>query len=280
MTKYFDLEEVENGPILSEYFAVSLAFVALGSLIREANVRMRRKDKENFDGVSPKLQRMALDSMLKSAMERLRGLAHKTRTLEEKVRDRSYMEVAFNFERLEFMKRISDLEVIIAKYVEAEAVWRREKDDVVKRIADVDAQRGYFFKKMTEAEASLGDMQRLRMEDGKANAKLVEIYAGREQSWRLERIKMRHEIELLKEKLNKLQPQSQVKPTCSVDVAAEALRMRNLNRRANETVRESVVNERGFAAVVAVEHTPDAEVDLSKFLQFSFVNGFIVLRIT
>ncbi|KAG0603635.1 hypothetical protein M758_10G109000 [Ceratodon purpureus] len=282
MTKYFDLEEVESGPLLSEYFAVSLAFVALGAMIREANVRMRRKDIDNTDGVSPKLQRMALDSMLKSAMERLRGLAHRTQSLEEKVRDRSYMEAAFQFERLEFLKRISGLEatitkheVTIAKYeatiakheasiaksVEAEAVWRREKEDLAKHIGDVDAQRGYFFKKMAEAEGSLADMQRLRMEDGKANAKLVEIYAGREQSWKSERIKLRHEIELLKEKLSRLQPQSQMKSPRSFDAAAEALRMRNLKRRAKEMVREKVVSEREFAALVAVEQNSKSEVD-------------------
>lgn len=258
MTKYFDLEEVENGPLLSEYFAVSLAFVALGAMIREANVRMRRKDKDISDGVSPKLQRMALDSMLKSAMERLRGLAHRTQTLEAKLRNKpSYMEAAFQFERLKFLKQISSLEATItnheasiakheasiAKHVEAEVVWRREKDDLVKRVADVDAQRGYFFKKMAEAEGLLADMQRLRMEDGKANAKLVEIYAGREQSWKSERSKMRHEIELLKEKLSKLQPQT--KSPGSFNTAAEAVRLRNLKRRAKEMVREkAVVGER------------------------------------
>lgn len=262
MTKYFGLEEVESGPLLSEYFAVSLAFIALGVMIRESNVRMRRKDNDNSDGVSPKLQRMALDSVLKSAMERLRGLAHRTQALEEKVRDRSYLEAAFQFERLEFVKRISGLEATIAKNGEAEAVWRREKDDLVKRIADVDAQRGYFFKKMAEAEGLLGDMQRLRMEDGKANAKLVEIYAGREQSWKSERIKLRHEIDLLKE-LNKLQPQPQMKSSRSFDAAAEALRMRNLKRRAKELAKEKVVSEREFAALVAVEQTPKSDVDSS-----------------
>jgi len=196
MTKYFDLDDIESGPLLSEYFAVSLAFVALGAMIREANVRMRRKDKENSDGVSPKLQRMALDSMLKSAMERLRGLAHRTQTLEDNVRDRTYMEAAFQFERLDFLKRISGLEATIAKHAELEAGWRREKEDLTKRIAEVDAQRGYFFKKMAEADSSLADLQRLRMEDGKANAKLVEIYAGREQSCKSDTIRKRHDIEL------------------------------------------------------------------------------------
>lgn len=258
MTKYFDLDDIESGPLLSEYFAVSLAFVALGAMIREANVRMRRKDKENSDGVSPKLQRMALDSMLKSAMERLRGLAHRTQTLEDNVRDRTYMEAAFQFERLDFLKRISGLEATIAKHAELEAGWRREKEDLTKRIAEVDAQRGYFFKKMAEADSSLADLQRLRMEDGKANAKLVEIYAGREQSWKSERIRMRHDIELLKEKLSKLQPQSQIKSPHSFDAAAEALKLRNMKRRAKEMVRDKVVSER---ELFVLDRTPKSEVD-------------------
>lgn len=268
MTKYFDLDDIESGPLLSEYFAVSLAFVALGAMIREANVRMRRKDKENSDGVSPKLQRMALDSMLKSAMERLRGLAHRTQTLEDKVRDRSYMEAAFQFERLEFLKRISGLEAIIARQNDVEAGWRREKEDLMKRIADVDAQRGYFFKKMAEAETALAELQRVRMEDGKANAKLVEIYAGREQAWKSERMKLRHDIELLKENQKYLHAQSQIKSPRSFDTSAEALKMRNLKRRAKEMVRDKVVSERELSVLVGIDRSPKSESDPSKLLLY------------
>lgn len=55
MMKYFDLDDIESGLLLFEYFVVLLVFVVLGVMIWEVNVRMWWKDKENLDGVLLKL---------------------------------------------------------------------------------------------------------------------------------------------------------------------------------------------------------------------------------
>jgi DNA repair exonuclease SbcCD ATPase subunit len=67
-------------PILGEYFGVALAFAALGALIRGNKVAPSMK-------LTPELQRVGLQVMLKNAMDRLQLLALNAHDLEQKVED-------------------------------------------------------------------------------------------------------------------------------------------------------------------------------------------------
>ncbi|KAH9530923.1 hypothetical protein CY35_19G009500 [Sphagnum magellanicum] len=257
MSKYFMLKEGESGSLVSEYFGVALAFVALGGMIRDVNL-LKTKTKQqqqemmmmvDHEREPPKLHRMALEEMLKAAMERLRALAAKTQSLEEKVQERRNMEAGFQYERMELLKRAMAAETVVVEKAEAEAAWRLEKAELQKRVAEADAQRGYFFNKMTEAEIRVTELNRLRAEDGKANAKLVAIYASREQGWKTDKMKLRQEIDLLKERLAKLLLQSRTRAEEAVAAATVASSLESIAEahRTRRILKKSEKNEKILA---------------------------------
>jgi len=257
MSKYFMLKEGESGSLVSEYFGVALAFVALGGMIRDVNL-LKAKTKQqqqemmmmvDHEREPPKLHRMALEEMLKAAMERLRALAAKTQSLEEKVQERRNMEAGFQYERMELLKRAMAAETVVVEKAEAEAAWRLEKAELQKRVAEADAQRDYFFNKMTEAEIRVTELNRLRAEDGKANAKLVAIYASREQGWKTDKMKLRQEIDLLKERLAKLVLQSRTRAEEAVAAATVASSLESIAEahRTRRNLKKSEKNEKILA---------------------------------
>jgi hypothetical protein len=262
MSKYFMLKEGESGSLVSEYFGVALAFVALGGMIRDVNL-LKTKTKQqqqqqqqqemmmmvDHEREPPKLHRMALEEMLKAAMERLRALAAKTQSLEEKVQERRNVEAGFQYERMELLKRAMAAETVVVEKAEAEAAWRLEKAELQKRVAEADAQRGYFFNKMTEAEIRVTELNRLRAEDGKANAKLVAIYASREQGWKTDKMKLRQEIDLLKERLAKLVLQSRTRAEEAVAAATAASSLESIAeaQRTRRNLKKSEKNEKILA---------------------------------
>lgn len=205
MEKYFTLQETgENCPFLAEYFAVALAFTALGALLREINSSSLRKHDQQGP---PKIRRMALETMLKEAMDRLQVLAEERKVLEQRMRERKVKEATLQKERDELLRRATTAEFLVALKIQSESTWAREKEDLLKRVSEADAQRAYFFKHMTESEGHVAELQKLRAEDGKANARLVGIYASREQAWKVEKVKQAQEIESLKERNRKLNGQ-------------------------------------------------------------------------
>ncbi|CAK9266762.1 unnamed protein product, partial [Sphagnum jensenii] len=257
MSKYFMLKEGESGSLVSEYFGVALAFVALGGMIRDVNL-LKAKTKQqqqemmmmvDHEREPPKLHRMALEEMLKAAMERLRALAAKTQSLEEKVQERRNMEAGFQYERMELLKRAMAAETVVVEKAEAEAAWRLENAELQKRVAEADAQRDYFFNKMTEAEIRVTELNRLRAEDGKANAKLVAIYASREQGWKTDKMKLRQEIDLLKERLAKLVLQSRTRADEAVAAATVASSLESIAEahRTRRNLKKSEKNEKILA---------------------------------
>lgn len=230
MEKYFTLQGTgENCPYLAEYFAVALAFTALGALLREINgSNLRNHDQQG----PPKIRRMALETMLKEAMDRLQVLAEERKVLEQRMRERKAKEATMQKERDELLRRATTAEFLVALKIQSESTWAREKEDLLKRVSEADAQRAYFFKHMTESEGHVAELQKLRAEDGKANARLVGIYASREQAWKVEKVKQAQEIESLKERNRKLN--GQVKAlVLHVERSApspETLRNRDLRR--------------------------------------------------
>ncbi|CAM6066064.1 unnamed protein product, partial [Sphagnum tenellum] len=257
MSKYFMLKEGESGSLVSEYFGVALAFVALGGMIRDVNL-LKAKTKQqqqemmmmvDHEREPPKLHRMALEEMLKAAMERLRALAAKMQSLEEKVQERRNMEAGFQYERMELLKRAMAAETVVVEKAEAEAAWRLEKAELQKRVAEADAQRDYFFNKMTEAEIRVTELNRLRAEDGKANAKLVAIYASREQGWKTDKMKLRQEIDLLKERLAKLVLESRTRAEEAVAAATVASSLESIAEahRTRRNLKKSEKNEKILA---------------------------------
>lgn len=156
MMKYLcDVNGVQL-PILGEYFSVALAFAALGALIRgnKASPHMN---------LSPKFQRVGLECMLKSAMDRLQMLALNAQELEQKVEDGT-----------EATRR--DVEA-----------WEDERRILLQRLS--------------VAEAQVSSVQRSRQEDARANEKVVSIFASYEQSWKNQKKKLKREIELLKNEI-------------------------------------------------------------------------------
>ncbi|CAK9869341.1 unnamed protein product [Sphagnum jensenii] len=257
MSKYFMLKEGESRSLVSEYFGVALAFVALGGMIRDVNL-LKAKTKQqqqemmmmvDHEREPPKLHRMALEEMLKAAMERLRALAAKTQSLEEKMQERRNMEAGFQYERMELLKRAMAAETVVVEKAEAEAAWRLEKAELQKRVAEADAQRDYFFNKMTEAEIRVTELNRLRAEDGKANAKLVAIYASREQGWKTDKMKLRQEIDLLKERLAKLMLESRTRAEEAVAAATVASSLESIAEahRTRRNLKKSEKNEKILA---------------------------------
>lgn len=250
MTKYFSLGEAgEDCPVLGEYFAVALAFTALGALLRLTNGSTLKKQSREPDesGVkeSPRIQRMALDAMLKEAMERLKKLAEERKLLEDTLRERWVLESGVQKERIELLRRATRAEALVAMRIESEAAWARERQELLKRVAEADAQRGYFFKQMTESEAQVAELQRIRAEDGKGNARLVGIYATREQAWKLEKIRLTQEIEGLKEQNHKLKGQVRaIVLQGDKGVNPETQRRGSLKRRALEVPAEKLQPER------------------------------------
>jgi hypothetical protein len=160
MRKYLSLKENEPWPLLAEYFGVALAFAALGALIRGLNGSKGTAAQVKF---SLKLQRIALQAMLKGAMERLQCLAQNAEDL-----------------------KLSLKESVDARDEDRKA-WEIERTNLLQKIAD--------------AKTEVAEMKRRRGEDAKANEKVVQIYSSQEQSWRTERKKLRHEIDLLRKDL-------------------------------------------------------------------------------
>jgi hypothetical protein len=159
------------------------------------------------------------------------------------------MEAGFQYERMELLKRAMAAETVVVEKAEAEAAWRLEKAELQKRVAEADAQRDYFFNKMTEAEIRVTELNRLRAEDGKANAKLVAIYASREQGWKTDKMKLRQEIDLLKERLAKLVLQSRTRTEEAVAAATVASSLESIAEahRTRRNLKKSEKNEKILA---------------------------------
>ena len=151
-------------PILAEYFGVALAFAALGALIRGDKLTSEMK-------FSPRLQKLGLQVMLKSAMDRLQVLALNAQDLEQRVKE-SKDATRRDFE-----------------------TWEAEKRTLVQ--------------KLSVAEAQIARVEKSRVEDAKANEKVVGIFASYEQGWKNERKKLRREIELLRNEIVGLRNRSQ-----------------------------------------------------------------------
>ncbi|KAG0587963.1 hypothetical protein KC19_2G205000 [Ceratodon purpureus] len=143
-------------PILGEYFGVALAFAALGALIRGNKASPSMK-------LSPKLQRVGLQIMLKNAMDRLQLLALNAHDLEQKVKD-------------------------------GKEATRRD-------IEAWDDERRLLVQKLSAAEAQVASVLKSRHEDAKANEKVVGIFASYEQNWKNEKKKLKREIELLRNEI-------------------------------------------------------------------------------
>jgi hypothetical protein len=167
MNKYLSLKENEPWPLLAEYFGVALAFAALGALIRGLKYGSQGSSTEAAESVklSLKLQRVALQAMLKGAMERLQCLAQNAQDLKQR------------------LKESTDART------EERTAWEIDKTNLLQKIAD--------------AKMDVAEMKRRREEDAKANEKVVQIYASQEQNWRSESKKLRHEIDLLRNDLLK-----------------------------------------------------------------------------
>ena len=162
MSKYLGLHEEEPWPLLAEYFGVALAFAALGALIRGATGARVKEDVKDSTG-NPIPQRTALQTMLKGAMERLQYLAQNAQDLQQRL--------------LEFTEGKEK------DWID----WEQEKIKFLQRIAD--------------AEEEVTELKKRRGEDAKANEKVVRIYANREHGWKIEKKKLRHEIDMLRKDL-------------------------------------------------------------------------------
>lgn len=160
MSKYLDLHEEEPWPLLAEYFGVALAFAALGALIHGANGSRGKEDVKD-SGAMP--QRMALQTMLKGAMERLQYLAQNAQDLHERL---------------------------------TESTEAKENDR-----NDWDQEKNIFVRRIADAEEEVKELKTRRLEDAKANEKVVRIYATREHGWKIEKKKLRHEIDMLRKDL-------------------------------------------------------------------------------
>lgn len=135
---------------------MALAFAALGALIRETKATPEAK-------LSPKLQRLGLQVMLKSAMDRLQALAVNAQDLEQKVNDGK-----------EATQR--DVEV-----------W--------------EAERRILVQKLSVAEAQIASMERTRQEDAKPNDRVAGMFVSYEQTWKTEKKKLKREVELLRDEI-------------------------------------------------------------------------------
>lgn len=156
MMKFLSDANGEQVPILGEYFGVALAFAALGALIRETTAAPETK-------LSPKLQRVGLQVMLKSAMDRLQALAVNAQDLEQKVKDGK-----------EATRR--DIEA-----------WEAERQTLAQKIS--------------VAEAQIASVERGWQEDAKANEGVAGMLASHEQTWRIEKKKLKREVELLRDEI-------------------------------------------------------------------------------
>ncbi|KAL2607463.1 hypothetical protein R1flu_026036 [Riccia fluitans] len=112
---YLQIQDEEALPLLGEYFGVALSFMAMGALVRASNATKKRRksmsDEERLDlRACSRFQRMALESMLREAMERLRGLAQNTYQLEERVRDLVEAEMEKDNEKIVFLSRVAEAE--------------------------------------------------------------------------------------------------------------------------------------------------------------------------
>ncbi|BBN18190.1 hypothetical protein Mp_8g00480 [Marchantia polymorpha subsp. ruderalis] len=112
---YLQVQDDEALPLLGEYFGVALSFMALGALVRASNSSKKRRksisDEERLDlRACSRFQRMALESMLREAMERLRGLAQTAYQTEERVRDLVDAEVEMDKEKIVLLSRVEDAE--------------------------------------------------------------------------------------------------------------------------------------------------------------------------
>lgn len=119
--------------------------------------------KEDVKDSSAIPQRTALQTMLKEAMERLQYLAQNAQDLHERL---------------------------------TESTEAKEKDK-----NDWDQEKARFLRRITTAEEEVKELKKRRLEDAKANEKVVRIYANREQGWKSEKKKLRHEIDMLRKDL-------------------------------------------------------------------------------
>ncbi|KAG0571155.1 hypothetical protein KC19_6G215300 [Ceratodon purpureus] len=156
MMKFLSDANGEQMPILGEYFGVALAFAALGALIRETKATPEAK-------LSPKLQRLGLQVMLKSAMDRLQALAVNAQDLEQKVKD-------------------------------GREATRRD-------VEAWEAERRTLIQKLLVAEAQIASVERSRQEDAKTNERVAGMFASHEQTWKVERKKLKREVELLRDEI-------------------------------------------------------------------------------
>ncbi|KAG6547366.1 hypothetical protein Mapa_011303 [Marchantia paleacea] len=112
---YLQVQDDEALPLLGEYFGVALSFMALGALVRASNSSKKRRksisDEERLDlRACSRFQRMALESMLREAMERLRGLAQTAYQTEERVRDLVDADLEMDKEKIVLLRRVADAE--------------------------------------------------------------------------------------------------------------------------------------------------------------------------
>ena len=163
MMKFLSDANGEQVPILGEYLGVALAFAALGALIRETKATPEAK-------LSPKLQRLGLQIMLKSAMDRLQALAVNAQDLEQKMKD-------------------------------GKEATRRE-------IEAWEAERRTLMQKLSVAEAQIASVERSRQEDAKANERVGGMFASHEQRWKNEKKKLKREVELLRDEIVGLRSRS------------------------------------------------------------------------
>ncbi|XP_024391301.1 uncharacterized protein [Physcomitrium patens] len=70
--------------------------------------------------------------------------------------------------------------------------------DLEERLTNWDHVKASFVQKLNTAEEEIKELRVRRAEDAKANDKVAQIYATREQGWKFEKKKLRHEIDILK----------------------------------------------------------------------------------
>lgn len=214
MSKYLDLHEEEPWPLLAEYFGVALAFAALGALIRGSNGSRTKEDVKDSTG-SPLPQRTALQTMLKGAMERLQYLAQNAQGLQERL-----------LESTEAKEKVMD-------------DWDQEKIKFLQKIAD--------------SEEEVRDLKKRREEDAKANEKVVRIYANREHGWKIEKKKLRHEIDMLRKDLINQEGSGLCSPTLSGQCDDCELKERRL------IDLEKILNDKEFIIMSAMDDARNRE---------------------
>ncbi|XP_024379214.1 uncharacterized protein [Physcomitrium patens] len=193
-------------------FLVEYFGVAYAFAALGALIHNTRKVKNEMDITSSHVQKMALVSMLARAMGWLHILALNAQLLREKL---SASEEARHRDGLSWKEEIAVL------------VHKKER-----------------------SELEVFELKKRREEDSKANEKVVRIYAGQEQSWKSERKKLRHEINLLRKDLFK----AEVGEICGFKLNTKGISCEMCDQKDKHAKQlELALSEKEFLLMTAIE---------------------------